>query len=119
MPAGRVPKGRTIHTMGHPLDANTFGGGFIYGMDQDRWAVGFVTMLDYRNPTTDPHGMFELQAPPDGAGTPRRRHDPLLRSEGDRRGGWYSMPRLSWAGGMLAGETAAFLNSQRLKGVHL
>jgi len=120
MPAGRVPKGRAIHTMGHPLDANTFGGGFIYGMDQDRWAVGFVTMLDYRNPTTDPHGMFQAY----------KRHPMVatlldggtILSYGAKaiaEGGWYSMPKLSWAGGMLAGESAAFLNSQRLKGVHL
>ncbi len=59
MPAGSVPKGRVIHTMGAPLDSRTFGGGFIYGMDHDRWAVGFVVGLDYWNPTTDPHGLFQ------------------------------------------------------------
>ena len=120
MPAGRVPKGRVIHTMGHPLDAHTFGGGFIYGMDQDRWAVGLVVGLDYWNPTTDPHGLFQ-----------RYKGHPFVASLLDGgsilsygakaipEGGLYSMPRLSWAGGLLCGDSAAFLNSQRLKGVHL
>ena len=53
MPEGRVHKGRVIHTMGAPLDSRTFGGGFIYGMDDDHWSVGFVIGLDYwiRPPT--------------------------------------------------------------------
>jgi electron-transferring-flavoprotein dehydrogenase len=120
MPAGRVPKGRVIHTMGAPLDSRTFGGGFIYGMSGDRWAVGFVVGLDYWNPLTDPHGLFQEY----------KRHPfvaPLLEggqivsygAKAISEGGWYSVPRLSWAGGMVAGENAAFLNSQRLKGVHL
>jgi electron-transferring-flavoprotein dehydrogenase len=120
MPAGRVPKGRVIHTMGAPLDAHTFGGGFVYGMDRDRWAVGLVVGLDYWNPTTDPHGLFQAF----------KRHPFVAKlldggsilSYGAKaipEGGYYSMPRLSWPGGLLCGDGAAFLNSQRLKGVHL
>lgn len=120
MPAGRVPKGRVIHTMGWPLDARTFGGGFVYGMDHDRWAVGFVVGLDYHDPRTDPHGLFQ-----------RFKRHPMVAAllEGGAilsygakaipEGGYYSMPRLSWDGGMLCGDAAAFLNSERLKGVHL
>ena len=48
MPAGRVDKGRVIHTMGFPLSNDTFGGGFIYGMNDIHWSVGFVTGLDAR-----------------------------------------------------------------------
>ena len=120
MPAGRVPKGRVIHTMGFPLDSRTFGGGFIYGMDRDRWAVGFVVGLDYWNPTTDPHGLFQQY----------KRHPYVaalleggsILSYGAKaipEGGYYSLPRLSWPGGLLCGDSAALLNSQRLKGVHL
>ena len=120
MPPGRVPKGRVIHTMGHPLDSRTFGGGFIYGMDKDRWAVGFVVSLDYRDPTTDPHGLMQTY----------KRHPMVaklleggtLHSYGAKaipEGGFYSMPRLSWAGGLVCGDSASFLNAQRLKGVHL
>jgi electron-transferring-flavoprotein dehydrogenase len=120
MPAGRVPKGRVIHTMGHPLDSRTFGGGFIYGMDHDRWAVGFVTGLDYWNPVTDPHGLFqEYKRHPFVAKLLEGGSILSYGAKAISEGGYYSMPRLSWAGGMLCGESAAFLNSQRLKGVHL
>jgi len=120
MPAGRVPKGRVIHTMGAPLDSHTFGGGFIYGMDHDRWAVGFVVGLDARNPTNDPHGLF--QAYKRHPFVARLLEGGTIHSYGAKaisEGGYYSMPRLSWPGGMVCGESAAFLNSQRLKGVHL
>jgi len=120
MPAGRVPKGRVIHTMGWPLDPHTFGGGFIYGMDHDRWAVGFVTGLDYRNPTTDPHGNFQsFKRHPTVASLLEGGSILSYGAKAIPEGGFYSMPRLSWAGGMVAGDTAAFLNSERLKGVHL
>ena len=120
MPEGRVPLGRVIHTMGAPLDSKTFGGGFIYGMGRNLWSVGFVVGLDYWNPTTDPHGLFQAY----------KRHPFVaslltggtIHSYGAKaisEGGWYSIPRLSWPGGMLCGESAALLNSQRLKGVHL
>jgi len=120
MPQGRVPKGRVIHTMGHPLDSKTFGGGFIYGMDQDRWSVGFVVGLDYWNPTTDPHGLMqEFKRHPFVA---KLLEGGTLHSYGAKaipEGGYYSVPRLSWPGGLLCGDNAALLNSERLKGVHL
>ncbi|HET7497851.1 MAG TPA: electron transfer flavoprotein-ubiquinone oxidoreductase [Candidatus Eisenbacteria bacterium] len=120
MPAGRVPKGRVIHTMGAPLDSRTFGGGFVYGMDHDRWAVGFVVGLDYWNPLTDPHGLFqEYKRHPMIAGLLEGGTVLSYGAKAISEGGWYSVPRLSWPGGLLAGESAALLNSQRLKGVHL
>lgn len=120
MPAGRVPKGQVIHTMGSPLDSHTFGGGFIYGMGQDRWSVGFVVGLDYRNPTTDPHGIFqEYKRHPFVAALLEGGSIFSYGAKAIPEGGYYSMPRLSWSGGLLCGDSAAFLNSQRLKGVHL
>ena len=120
MPQGRVPKGRVIHTMGHPLDSGTFGGGFLYGMDKDRWAVGFVVALDYRDPTTDPHGLMQTyKLHPMVA---KLLEGGTLHSYGAKaipEGGFYSMPRLSWAGGLVCGDSASFLNAQRLKGVHM
>jgi len=119
MPQGRVPKGRVIHTMGFPLDDRTFGGGFVYGMDRDRWSVGFVVGLDYWNPTTDPHGLMQ-----------RFKRHPMvaelleggtIHSYGAKaipEGGYYSVPKLSWAGGLLCGDSASLLNAERLKGVH-
>ncbi|HLQ66415.1 MAG TPA: electron transfer flavoprotein-ubiquinone oxidoreductase [Candidatus Limnocylindrales bacterium] len=120
MPAGRVPKGRVMHTMGAPLDSRTFGGGFIYGMDHDRWSVGFVVGLDYENPSTDPHGLFqEYKLHPMVRPLLEGGHVLSYGAKAISEGGYYSMPRLSWAGGLVAGENAALLNSQRLKGVHL
>ncbi|MGE5176603.1 MAG: 4Fe-4S dicluster domain-containing protein [Hyphomicrobiales bacterium] len=120
MPAGRVPKGRVIHSMGWPLDAATFGGGFVYGMDHDRWAVGFVVGLDYHDPRTDPHGLFQrFKGHPMVAALLEGGSILSYGAKAIPEGGYYSMPRLSWDGGMLCGDAAAFLNSQRLKGVHL
>lgn len=120
MPAGRAQKGRVIHTMGFPLPHATFGGGFIYGMDDTHWSVGFVTGLDYRDPTTDPHGNLQ-----------RFKTHPLVRDllQGGRpvaygakaipEGGYWSMPKLSADGLLLCGDSAGFLNGARLKGIHL
>jgi electron-transferring-flavoprotein dehydrogenase len=120
MPPGRVRKGRVIHTMGFPLPSETFGGGFIYGMDDTHWAVGFVTGLDYRDPTTDPHGNLQ-----------RFKTHPLVKAllEGGKpvaygakaipEGGYWAMPALSADGVLLCGDSGGFLNGARLKGIHL
>ena len=120
MPAGRAEKGRVIHTMGWPLPDDTFGGAFIYGMDETHWAVGFVTGLDARDPTSDPHAYLQ-----------RFKTHPFIRPllEGGKpvaygakaipEGGWWAMPKLSSDGLLLCGDTAGFLNGPRLKGIHL
>jgi electron-transferring-flavoprotein dehydrogenase len=83
---GRAQKGRVIHTMGFPLPKPTFGGGFIYGMDDTHWSVGFVTGLDAQDPTNDPHANLSASRPPDGARAARRREAGGLRRQGDPRG---------------------------------
>ncbi len=120
MPEGRVSPGRVIHTLGFPLPAETFGGGFIYGMSRNRWSVGFVTGLDYRNPFTDPH--HEMQ---------KFKTHPLVKGllDGGKmvsygakaipEGGYYAMPKPIVNGLMIAGDSAGFLNAARLKGIHL
>jgi len=120
VPAGRARKGRVIHTMGWPLPQHTFGGGFVYGMDDSHWALGLVTGLDSPDPTTDPHGYFQ-----------RWKTHPLLRPllEGGKpvaygakaipEGGWWAMPKLSADGLLIAGDSGGFLNGARLKGIHL
>ena len=120
MPPGRVQRGRVIHTMGFPLPHDTFGGGFIYGLDDTRWSVGFVTGLDSRDPTTDPHRNLQLF-----------KTHPLVRAllEGGKpvaygakaipEGGWWAAPQLSADGLLLAGDCGGLLNGARLKGVHL
>lgn len=120
MPEGRVQPGRVIHTLGWPLKSDTFGGGFIYGMARNRWAVGFCTGLDSRNPYTDPH--LEMQ---------RYKTHPLVRKliEGGKmvaygakaipEGGFYAMPKHVVDGALIVGDAGGFLNAQRLKGIHL
>ena len=120
MPPGRVQKGRVIHSMAWPLPSDTFGGAFIYGLDDTHWYVGFVTGLDAHDPTSDPHGNLQ-----------RFKTHPFVRAllEGGKpvgygakaipEGGYWAMPRLSADGLLLCGDSAGFLNGARLKGIHL
>jgi electron-transferring-flavoprotein dehydrogenase len=120
LPAGRVEPGAVMHTMGWPLDTQTFGGSFLYGMQGDQLIVGLVVGLDYRNPWLDPHQEFQ-----------RLKTHPHIRRllEGGKmtyygakalpEGGWYSMPRPWGDGFLLVGDTAGLVNSARLKGIHL
>lgn len=120
VPPGRAAKGRVIHTMNWPLPSDTFGGGFIYGLSDSQWYVGFCTGLDSPDPTSDPHGNLQ-----------RFKEHPFVRGllEGGKpvgygakaipEGGWYAMPKLSADGLLLAGDTGGFLNGGRLKGIHL
>jgi electron-transferring-flavoprotein dehydrogenase len=120
VPAGQAQKGRTIHTMNWPLPADTFGGGFIYALSDTLWYVGFVTGLDYKDPTTDPHANLQ-----------RFKTHPFVREllKGGKpiaygakaipEGGWYAMPKLYADGLLLAGDSGGFLNGGRLKGIHL
>ncbi len=119
-PPGSVKAGMVIHTLGFPLPNDTFGGGFIYGMANDILDIGFVTGLDYKDPTTDPHNLLQ-----------RFKTHPAVRSmiEGAKmirygakaipEGGFYAMPRLYADGLLLTGDSAGFLNGMRLKGIHL
>jgi electron-transferring-flavoprotein dehydrogenase len=120
MPTGRVKAGDVIHTMGWPLGFELFGGGFVYGMQDDLLIVGLVVGLDYENPHTDPHLEFQ-----------RFKTHPRLRAllAGGKmayygakalpEGGWWAMPRLGGDGFALVGDTGGFLNGARLKGIHL
>src|SRR5438034_2561492 len=120
VPADRVAAGTVIHTMGYPMRVEEFGGGFIYAMPEGRLSVGFVAGLDYQDPTFDPHVAFNHF----------KRH-PLVRRllEGGQmvrygakalpEGGWYAIPRCYADGALIVGDAAGFMNSMRLKGIHL
>ena len=120
VPKERVPPGTVIHTMGYPLRMEEFGGGFIYAMPEGLLAVGFVTGLDYRDPMFDPHVTFQhfkrhplVSALLDGAQMVRYGAKALPE------GGWHTIPRVHTDGLLIAGDAGGFLNSMRLKGVHL
>ena len=117
---GTVTPGSVLHTFGYPLPSETFGGGFIYGMNDDVLDIGMVTGLDYKDPSTDPHDNMQ-----------RYKQHPAISAmiEGGKllrygakaipEGGLYAMPRPYAAGLMLAGDSGGFLNGMRLKGIHL
>ena len=111
--------GRVTHTIGWPLDRATYGGSFVYHLEDNQVAVGFVVGLDYENPYLDP--FEEMQ---------RFKTHPAIRPlfEGARRiaygaralneGGWQSIPRLVFPGGALIGAAAGFMNVPKIKGSH-
>jgi len=111
--------GKITHTIGWPMDSQTYGGSWIYHMEGNLVSIGFVTALDYKNPYISPYEemqCFKLHP----------KIKPLL--EGGRRvsygaralveGGFQSQPHLSFPGGLLAGDTAGFLNVPKIKGNH-
>ncbi|TVR97725.1 MAG: electron transfer flavoprotein-ubiquinone oxidoreductase [Rhodospirillales bacterium] len=117
-PAKHQP-GKVVHTVGWPMDRKTYGGSFIYHMENNQVAVGFVVGLDYQNPHLSPYD--EMQ---------RFKTHPAIRPlfEGGRRiaygaralaeGGFQSIPKLVFPGGALIGDTAGFLNVPKIKGTH-
>ncbi len=115
----RHQAGLVVHTVGWPLDNATYGGSFMYHLETSQVAVGFVVGLDYQNPYLNPFEEFQ-----------RFKTHPAIRAifEGGRRiaygaralseGGLQSLPKLTFPGGMLVGDTAGFLNVPKIKGTH-
>jgi electron-transferring-flavoprotein dehydrogenase len=119
LPEGSLTNGRVIHTMGFPA-GDLYGGGFIYNMKDDLLALGFVIGLDYEHPDTDPHMLFQgWKKHPFIASLLKGGEMVTYGAKTITEGGYYAMPRLSAAGVLLVGESAGFLNTQRLKGIHL
>ncbi len=119
LPPGRVHPGRIQHTVGFPMDAATYGGSFLYHLDQNRVYVGFVVGLDYADPRFQPFEAFQqfknhpsIKALLDGG---------ELLAYGARtiiEGGWQSMPTLEMPGALLVGDAGGTLNVPKIKGVH-
>jgi len=117
---GKIKPGYVAHTLGWPLDTKTYGGGWIYGMSNNRVSLGLVVALEYKDPRFDPHAAFQMW-----------KTHPLVRNllEGGKLvrygakslpyGGWYAMPRNYLDGALIIGDSGSFLDAQRLKGVHL
>ena len=119
VPEEKCIPGRIVHTIGWPLDRKTYGGSFIYHWGANRISVGYVVGLDYANPHLSPYQEFQ-----------RFKHHPAVAEmlEGGKRiaygaraineGGWQSMPRLDFEGGLLIGCSAGFVNVPKIKGSH-
>jgi electron-transferring-flavoprotein dehydrogenase len=117
---GKIKPGYVAHTLGWPLSTKMYGGGWIYGLSNNRVSLGLVTALEYEDPRFDPHAAFQIwKTHPfvrkilDGAKLVRYGAKTLPY------GGWYAMPRNYVDGGLIVGDSGSFLDSQRLKGVHL
>ncbi len=120
LPPGRLAAGQVIYTLGWPLTSREYGGAWIYGGKGNIASFGFVTGLDYPDPRLDPQRVFQ-----------QFKTHPFVRSllQGGRMirygakslpyGGWFALPPLAGNGWMIVGDSAGFLNSQRLKGIHL
>jgi electron-transferring-flavoprotein dehydrogenase len=111
--------GKVVHTMGWPLGRNAGGGSFIYHLDNNQVYVGFVVHLNYKNPYVNPYLSFQ-----------QFKHHPMVAEllKGGKRvaygaraiseGGWQSLPRTAFPGGMLLGCAAGMVNVPRIKGNH-
>jgi electron-transferring-flavoprotein dehydrogenase len=116
---GKSQPGLVQHTTGWPLDSHTYGGSFIYHLDKDRIAIGFVCGLDYADPEFVPFEAFQ-----------QMKHHPMVRelleggeivSSGARaivEGGYQSLPRTEMPGALIIGDAAGTLNVPKIKGTH-
>ena len=111
--------GLTLHSVGWPIDGSTYGGSFIYHLEGNQVSVGYVIGLDYKNPHLSPFDEFQ-----------RFKTHPKIKPlfEGGRRisygaralneGGFQSIPKLTFPGGLIVGCGAGFLNVPKIKGTH-
>lgn len=111
--------GTVIHTIGWPLDRETYGGSFIYHLSNNRVAIGFVVGLDYKNPWLSPFNEMQgfkthPMVKPLFEGAERISYGARALNEG----GWQAIPKLTFPGGALIGDAAGFLNVPKIKGIH-
>ena len=111
--------GNIIHSIGWPLDNNTYGGSFLYFLEKNQVSVGFVVGLDYKNPYLSPFDEFQ-----------RFKTHPKIKKifDGGKRisygaralneGGLQSIPKLTFPGGLIIGCGAGFMNVPKIKGTH-
>jgi electron-transferring-flavoprotein dehydrogenase len=119
VPAGNFEEGKVVHTLGFPSDAQTYGGGWIYGMKNNVISIGYVTGLDYKDPNIDPHAEFQkFKTHPSVAEVLKGGKMLKYGAKSINAGGYWTMPKLYGDGVLLVGDTASFLNGQRIKGIH-
>jgi electron-transferring-flavoprotein dehydrogenase len=120
VPAGNFAEGFVVHTIGFPSDAKTYGGGWIYGMKNNVVSIGYVTGLDYIDPMIDPHAEFQkFKTHPEVAKILAGGKMLKYGAKTINAGGYYTMPKLFADGVLLVGDSASFLNGQRIKGIHM
>ena len=120
VPEGNIKPGEVYHTMGYPLNLKEFGGGFVYGLNDNRVAVGLVVGLDYEDPAFDTHDAF--QAWKTNPFISKFLKGGKLVEYGAKtlpEGGYYSIPKLYTDNALIVGDSAGLITMPALKGVHL
>ena len=119
LPEGRVEPGLIQHSIGWPVDSRTYGGSFLYHLNENRVYVGYVAGLDYQDPRFKPFEAFQ-----------QFKNHPSIRPllEGGEiltygartiaAGGWQSLPKLEMPGALLVGCAGGLVNLPKIKGVH-
>ncbi len=111
--------GRVVHTVGWPLDRQTYGGSFVYHLDQQRVAIGLIMGLDYQNPYLDPFQELQrLKTHPYFCDLLRKGRCISYGARSLNEGGWQAIPKLTFPGGLIVGCGAGFLNVGKIKGTH-
>ncbi|TET94173.1 MAG: electron transfer flavoprotein-ubiquinone oxidoreductase [Desulfobacteraceae bacterium] len=120
IPEERFEPGQVFHSMGYPLKTNTYGGGFIYGMKNNMVSIGLLTGLDCEDPFLDPHLEFQkFKLHPFVAEILK---DGKLVQYGAKTapvGGYFSIPKIAFDGGVIIGDSASLFISQKIKGIHI
>ena len=120
IPPDRLAAGTVIHTLGYPLRMEEFGGAFLYAMPGGRVSLGLIAGLDYRDPFFDPYYAFQrLKQHPLIADLLRGGQRVKYGAKALPEGGWNTIPRSWMDGALIAGDAGGYLNSFRLKGIHL
>lgn len=121
VPEGNIEAGAVYHTFGYPLkDKSEFGGGFIYGLSDNRAALGLVVGLDYPDPSFDTHAAMQIwKTHPYVAKFLEGGNIVEFGAKTLPEGGWNSIPKYYDDNLMIVGDSAGFLTTARLKGVHL
>ncbi len=120
VPSGRIAPGEVIYTLGWPLTTKEYGGAWIYGGKDNIVSLGFVTGLDYPDPRLDPqHVLQDFKQHPMVAKLLEGGKMIRYGAKSMPYGGWWAIPPVAGNGWMILGDSAGFLNSARLKGIHL
>jgi len=120
VPPGRIEAGQIYHTMGYPLDNDEFGGGFIYGLTDNKVAVGLVVGLDYKDPSFDVHDAFQIwKTTPFVSGIIKGGKMVEYGAKTLPEGGHYAIPKLFVDNALIVGDSAGLVAMPALKGIHL
>jgi electron-transferring-flavoprotein dehydrogenase len=120
IPKDRLKAGTVIHTLGYPLREEEFGGSWLYAMVDGRISIGFVVGLEYKDPLFDPHAAFQhFKRHPFISGILEGGSLVRYGAKALPEGGWNTQPQLFLDGALIVGDAANFVNSMRLKGIHL